>query len=150
MCEPMRAALIALVFLASCASAPPPPAQPEPPPPTTATAAGTPSAQVVNATILTNGCQELGKKSATLAESAMYRLVEGCDSVPGGSAQFQATLEPGGKIEIGAAPGQPGVVPICILKHSLLHKVPLKTPCHLDVKIEQTSVAMPTDAGSPG
>jgi hypothetical protein len=36
------------------------------------------------------------------------------------------------------------------LKHSLLHKVPLKSPCQLDVKIEQTSVAMPTDGGAGG
>lgn len=98
------------------------------------------AAQVVNATILTNGCQELGRPSAKQAESAMYQLVEGCASVPGGSAQFEATLVPGGRIEISAAPGQPDVVPICVLKHLLLHKVPLSRPCHLDVKIEQTSV----------
>jgi hypothetical protein len=70
----------------------------------------------------------------------MYQLVEGCASVPGGVAQFEATLQPGGRIEISAAPGQPDVVPICVLKHSLLHSVPLTKPCHLDVKIEQSTV----------
>jgi hypothetical protein len=106
------------------------------------------SAQVVNATILTNGCQELGRTNAKLAEAAMNQLVEGCTAVPGGSAQFQATLEPGGRIAIAAASGQPDVVPICILKHSLQHKVALTRPCRLDVKIEQTSVPLVADAGS--
>lgn len=145
----MRFALALPVFLFACASTPP--AEPPPPPPTTAMpSSGGPSAQVVNATILTNACQGLGKSNAMLAESAMYHLVEACTSVPGGSAQFEATLEPGGQIDIAGVPGQPAVVPICILKHSLQHKVPLKAPCHLDVKIEQTSVAMPTDAGAGG
>jgi hypothetical protein len=143
----MRFALALVGLLTSCASTPPP-AQPEPPPPTTAQPTVGPSAQVVNATILTNGCQNLGKSNSMLAEAAMYHLVEACRSVPGGVAQFEATLEPGGRIGIAAAPGQPDVVPICILKHSLLHNVPLKTPCKLDVKIEQTSVVMPADAGA--
>jgi hypothetical protein len=102
---------------------------------------------VVNATILTNGCQELGRANAKLAENAMYQLVEGCSSVPGGSAQFRATLDPGGRIEIAASPGQPDVVPICVLKHSLQHKVALARPCRLDVKIAQTSVPVAVDAG---
>ncbi len=106
-----------------------------------------PSAQMVNALVLTNGCQDLGKQSSILAEKAMNALVEGCASVPGGSMQFHATLQPGGRIEIGAAPGQPEVVPICILKHALVHRVPLTKPCQLDVKIEQTSV--PVSAPAP-
>jgi hypothetical protein len=95
---------------------------------------------MVNATILANGCHDLGHENARLAERAMYELVEGCSSVPGGSAQFEATLEPGGRIDIAGTPGQPDVVPICILKHSLQHKVALTKPCRLDVKITQTSV----------
>jgi len=84
-----------------------------------------------------------------LAESAMNALVEGCDAVPGGSMQFHATLQPGGRIEISAAPGQPAVVPICILKHALVHRVPLTRPCPLDVKIEQTTVPMTAPAPTP-
>jgi hypothetical protein len=106
------------------------------------------SAQVVNATILTNGCQELGKSHARLAERAMYQLVEGCRTVPNGSAQFEATLLPGGRIDIAVPPGQPGIVPVCVLKHSLTHKVPLSRPCHLEVKIEQTSVPVAPPAAS--
>jgi hypothetical protein len=45
-------------------------------------------------------------------------------------------------------PGQPDVIPICVLKHSLQHGVPLAQPCRLDVKLEQTSVALSIDAGS--
>ena len=104
---------------------------------------------MVNATILANGCEaQLGHANGKLAEKAMYELVEGCSSVPGGSAQFGATLRPGGQIEIAAAPGQPDVVPICVLKHRLVHKVPLAKPCRLDVKIEETKVPVGTDAGS--
>ena len=89
----------------------------------------------------------------------MNALVEGCTSVPGGAMQFRATLQPGGRIEITAAPGQPDVVPICILKHALVHRVPLTKPCPLEVKIEQTSVTLssppaprssPTDGGGGG
>jgi hypothetical protein len=130
-----------IAVVGGCASSPPP-----------APPAG-PSAQLVNAVLLTNGCPNLGRQSTLLAEAAMNALVEGCSSVPGGSMQFHATLQPGGRIEISAAPGQPEVVPICILKHALVHRVPLTRPCPLDVKIEQTSVPMnlprppPADAG---
>jgi hypothetical protein len=146
----MRVAVAFLAaLLAGCASTPPPDSTP---PPTTSNPTSGSSAQLVNALILTNGCQDLGRASAMLAERAMNQLVEGCATVPGGSMQFQATLQPGGRIEIGAAPGQPDVVPICILKHELLHKVPLKAPCRLDVKIEQTTVPMvgPSIDAGPG
>jgi hypothetical protein len=108
-----------------------------------------PSAQMVNASILTNGCQALGPANALLAEKAMYQLIEGCSSVPGGKAQFEATLQPDGRIQIRGVAGQPDVVPICVLKHALQHKVPLAQPCRLDVKIEQTSVSMTKDGGGP-
>jgi hypothetical protein len=102
---------------------------------------------VVNATVLANGCQELGKANGRLAEKAMYELVEGCSTVPGGRSRFTATLLPGGRIEIQAGPGQPDVVPICVLKHPLVHQVPLAKPCRLDVKIEQTSLPVSIDGG---
>ncbi len=101
---------------------------------------------MVNATILTNGCKVAGAASARLAEKAMNQLTEGCSSVPGGKAEFEATLQPGGRIAISAVPGQPDVVPICVLKHSLQHSVPLTQPCHLDVKLEQISITL--DGGS--
>jgi hypothetical protein len=109
---------------------------------------GSRSAKIVNATIVTNGCQTLGTASARLAERAMYDLVEGCTSIPGGTARFHATLEPGGRIEIVNGPGQPEVIPICVIKHSLLHKVRLSEPCGLDVKLEETTMAVTGDAGA--
>jgi hypothetical protein len=139
----VSASLSTLVVLASCG-----PAEPA------RNAEGgssdaTRAAKVVNATIVTNGCQNLGAASARLAERAMYDLVEGCTSVPGGTARFHATLQPGGRIEIVAGPGQPQVIPICVLKHSLLHKVRLVGPCGLDVRMEETSVAVTRDGAAP-
>jgi hypothetical protein len=142
----MRFAFGLGLLLISCAS---PPEGPANAPNAQNAAAPGRAAQVVNATILTNGCQSLGATNAKLAEKAMYQLVEGCSSVPGGVAQFEATLQPGGRIDIAVASGQPDVVPTCILKHSLQHHVPLAKPCPLEVRIEQTSVTMPGDAG-PG
>jgi hypothetical protein len=131
--------LATLAALASCG-----PSEP-------ARSAGAPqaarSATIVNATIVTNGCQNLGAASARLAERAMYDLVEGCAAVPGGTTRFHATLQPGGRIEIVAGPGQPEVIPICVVKHSLLHKVRLSEPCGLDVKLEETTLAVARDAG---
>lgn len=115
--------------------------------PAESSAPASPAAQVVNATILTNGCHALGASNARLAEKAMYQLIEGCDSVPGGRAEFEATLQPGGRVAITAVAGQPDVIPICVLKHVLQHKVPLSQPCRLDVKLEQTSVVLPGDGG---
>jgi hypothetical protein len=127
-----------LSSLVACASSPSSPTAPPPRP-----------AQVINATILVNGCTDLGQKNAKLAESAMNQLVEGCTSVPGGSTQFMATLQPGGRIDIQPVEGKPDVVPICILKHALVHKVQLVKPCNLDVKIEQGTVNLPpVDAGA--
>ena len=141
----------ALVVLVAASGACGPKAAPETAPPSSPSApepAPVVSARMVNATVLANGCRELGPSSARLAESAMYRLIEGCSSVPGGKAEFSATLQPGGRVEITSASGKEDVVPICVLKHSLSHSVPLTRPCRLDVKLEQSSVPMPVDAGS--
>jgi hypothetical protein len=132
------AVTFAAVTWVACATTPPP----EPP--------GS-SARLVSATVLANDCGSVNKVWARLAADAMRKLVEGCTSVPGKSARFSATLSPGGRIEI-AAPGdggapQPDVVPICILKNELRHKIPLKQPCKLEVSLEEETIALP-DAGS--
>jgi hypothetical protein len=133
----------ALVVLIACSCAPAAPSK-------SAREAGPGrAAKVVNATIVTNSCQTLGAESARLAERAMYDLVEGCASVPGGTARFHATLDPGGRIEITAGPGQPQVIPICVLKHSLLHKIRLVSPCGLDVDLEETRVAVAPSRAPP-
>ena len=120
---------------------------PKPPAPEGAAPSTSHAARLVNATILANGCEALGRGNGVAAEHAMYELVEGCTAVPGGNARFFATLLPGGQIKIAAADGQPDVVPICILKHPLSHKVPLERPCRLDVNITQASVSVALDAG---
>ncbi len=73
----MHIAFCCLV-LAGAACAPGAPAE-GPPSPGAAAGAGAsrPAAQVVNATILANECQGLGRANAQLAETAMYQLVEG-------------------------------------------------------------------------
>ncbi|MDP9034204.1 MAG: hypothetical protein M3O50_05315, partial [Myxococcota bacterium] len=138
-------ALLALLAVTACARKPValaahPAREQAPAPAVSATAPR--SMQVVNATILANHCQDLGRANARLAEAAMYRLVEGCRSVPGGSARFEATLNPVGTIAIAAVSGDPEVVPICILKHSLTHHVTLSAPCRLDVQIEEQTVSV--------
>lgn len=146
---------LASIGVAACAAKQPPASAPtataEASPAASASssaAAAQPAAQMVNAMILANGCKVAGAANARLAEKAMNQLTEGCTSVPGGKTEFQATLQPGGRIVINAAPGQPDVVPICVLKHSLQHSVPLTQPCRLDVKLEQMSVPVTRDGGS--
>jgi hypothetical protein len=132
----------AAVLALACGPKEPPLAPPAASPPTGR------AATLVNATILANGCKDLGPAATRRAQRAMDQLVDGCTSVPGGRSQFEATLQPGGRIAISAVAGQPDVVPICILKHSLLHDVPLTKPCQLDVKIEETSISVVLDAGA--
>jgi hypothetical protein len=129
---------LAVVF-GACATAPPPPPAPEPP-----------KAQLVSATIATNGCATLAGVNSRLAEEAMYKLVDECASVPGGSTKFTVTLLPGGGIELPQGPDQPETIPTCVLRNGFRHRVRLPKPCTLVVKLEQKSVLLPVaDAGAP-
>jgi hypothetical protein len=110
-------------------------------PATTASAAPSrPKVAVVEGSVMLKECPaKLDKKQA---EKTMNDLVSGCDTVPGGTATFQATLEPGGSIEIRAPDGSDqGTVPICVLKNTRKHKLFLAKPCTLAVQIEEKSVA---------
>jgi hypothetical protein len=129
----------------ACAAAAPPsstttPTTSEPTPSSSA------NARIVSATVLANECANLGKVNAKLAEDAMNRLVEGCTAIPGGSIRFVATMQPGGRIEIAPAEGQPATVPICVLKHELKHKVALQKACKLEVRLEESAIHF--DAGA--
>jgi hypothetical protein len=96
-----------------------------------------------------NGCTHLDATNAKLAESAMSLLTEDCTSVPGGTASFSAILNPNGRIELATPPGQPEVIPVCVVKRPLTHRVRLQKACKLDVRLEQTSIALPSlDAGA--
>jgi hypothetical protein len=132
------AALLAGVFLFACAA----PGESKPaaaPPPSAAAPPTGPKVAVVEGSVMLKECPaKLDKKEA---EKTMNGLVGACDKVPGGTASFQATLLPGGRIEISAPDGSDeGTVPICVVKHALKHKLFLAKPCTLAVQIEEKSV----------
>jgi hypothetical protein len=119
-------------LVVACSAAPPAPAQQAEP--------TSPPVQAVSTVIVANGCANLGHANARVAESAMYKLVEGCSSVPGGSIRFSATLLTTGLIEIKPGEGQPDVLPLCVLKHDLRHKVALTKACVLDIRLEEKTM----------
>jgi hypothetical protein len=137
---PVRAFILAMVaFLAGCANPPPPRAE-------TPGAAPSRPVQAVSTVIVANGCANLGRANAKLAERAMDNLVEGCAHIPGGSVRFSATLLPTGRIAIAPGEGQPDVLPLCVLKHDLTHRVPLAKACVLNVRLEETTLRVPIAA----
>jgi hypothetical protein len=85
-----------------------------------------------------------------LARDAIRKLVDPCATIPGGRAHFAATLKPDGTIELASPTGDPaeGVVPTCVLRNRLVHRVMLKQACKFDVKLEERPVRGPqSDAG---
>ena len=123
-------------FGAACAAPPPPPPE-------------APRAQLVSSTIVTDSCATLAGANGRLAEEAMQKLVDGCTSVPGGSTRFTVTLLPGGRIELPQGPDQPQTIPMCVLRSELRHRVSLRKPCSLVVKLEETSVPLPPADAAP-
>ena len=96
-----------------------------------------PSLGLVDATIMFTDCGVVSKTNAIHAQRTMRQLVEACNEVPGGTAQFTATLLPNGRIELANADGGLGTVPICVLRHELTHKVVLKKPCTMQVQMSE-------------
>jgi hypothetical protein len=105
-------------------------------------------AHFVSATVLANGCTNLGPANGKLAQKAMLQLTDGCSSFSGGSVRFTATLLPGGAIQFEPRADQSDSIPICVLSHPLTHEVHLKKSCSLDVQLEEKSMALPK-AGDP-
>jgi hypothetical protein len=101
-------------------------------------------AQVVTSFVVQN-CPDAQKMNSRKAEMALRQMLSPCDKVPGGSVHFAATLMPGGRIELGSASGEAtdGVVPLCVLKHTLTHPVSLERPCTFDVRLEANRRAAP-------
>jgi hypothetical protein len=136
------------VLVVACASHPPPSAALE----ATASPVEPATASGVNATVIVSKCPDASRINVRTAQDTINKLVGPCASVPGGRAHFSATLQPGGRIELASPEGDPaeGVVPTCVLKNRLVHKVPLKSPCALDVQLdERTVVIAPPEAGAP-
>lgn len=98
---------------------------------------------MVNASAIVSACPDGRKMNAKAAADAINKLVEPCGQVPGGTAHFAATLLPGGKIELASPDGKvaEGVVPTCVLRHGLSHRVLLSKPCTFDVKLEERKLA---------
>lgn len=98
----------------------------------------------VNATVIVSKCPDAARVNIRMAQDAIQRLVGPCAKVPGGSAHFSAKLMPGGRIELASPEGDPteGVVPTCVLKNRLVHRVLLKSPCTLDVQLDERTVVV--------
>jgi hypothetical protein len=82
-------------------------------------------------------CGIVSNMNARVAQKTMRQLVEACNEVPGGAAEFTATLLVDGRIELAANDGGLGTVPICVLHHELKHKVVVKKPCTMQVKLSE-------------
>jgi hypothetical protein len=97
---------------------------------------------MVNASAVVSACPDGRKMNAKAAADTINKLVEPCAQVPGGKAHFAATLLPGGKIELASPEGKvaDGVVPTCVLRHGLTHRVMLTKPCTFDVQLEERKV----------
>jgi hypothetical protein len=103
---------------------------------------------LVSATSVVSACPDNKHMNARAATNAINHLIEPCATVPGGKAHFSATLLPGGKIELAAPAGDPegGVVPTCVLKGGLHHKVKLMHACTFDVQLEERKITTPDAA----
>ena len=98
-----------------------------------------PKVGVVEGSVVFVDCPD--KINAKEAEATVNRLVESCDEVPGRAARFRATLEPGGRIDISAPDGSNhGLIPICVLKHRLVHRIGLRKSCQIEVEIEERRI----------
>lgn len=130
-----------IMVLASCTRA-------HEPEPSTAPAASaeeaadeSPAVGFVDATIMFTNCGKVAKMNARSAQRTMRLLVEACEEVPGGSAEFTATLSPDGRIELAALDGGLGTVPTCVLRHELKHKVAVSKPCTMQVRMTEKKPA---------
>ena len=111
----------------------------------------------VNATVIVAKCPDVKRVKVRTAQDAIQKLVGPCATVPGGRAHFSATLMPGGRIELASPEGDKaeGVVPTCVLQNRLVHKVLLRSPCTLDVQLDERTVVVErpppdVDAGADG
>ena len=78
-----------------------------------------------------------------LVARTIQDLVDPCASVPGGRAHFSVAFLPNGKILLAAPDGNAaeGVVPTCVLKNGLAHKLHLASACKFDVDLEERKLS---------
>lgn len=108
-----------------------------------------PDITFVNSTVVVGSCPDASKgMNAKAASAAIRKLVAPCSKVPGGAAHFSATLMPGGRITLASPEGDAaqGVVPTCVLSNQLEHRVMLKSPCKLDVQLEERKMGSGSQA----
>jgi hypothetical protein len=113
---------------------------------------GSGNVSIVEATVVVSACPDAKNMNAKAARDAIRKLVDPCAAIPGGSAHFAATLHPDGRIELAAPSGDPaeGVVPTCVLRNKLAHKVLLRDDCKFDVKLdERPNTSAPPTVSSP-
>jgi len=112
-----------------------PPTAKEPPP------AG-PQVKILHSSFVVSDCPDAKKMDSKAANAAMRKLVDPCAKAPDQAVRFQATLVPGGRIELASETGDraEGVVPVCVLKNQLTHSVTLKERCTFDVTLEERTV----------
>lgn len=142
----------AILLVGACGRAHPTVAVQPPPPPEEEEEAPHVKTSMVSASAVVSACPDGRKMNAKLAAHAIQHLVDPCRTVPGGSAHFSVALLPGGKVELAAPDGNPveGVVPTCVLRHGLMHKVLLHAPCKFDVQLEERNTIKPAGSAGPG
>jgi hypothetical protein len=123
-------------------------AQSPPEPNAESSRSGGPPIALSGTSFVIETCPDAKKMDSRAAEGAMRKLIDPCSHVREQSADFLATLVPGGRIEITSSKkdSTEGVVPVCILKNQLTHSVALKQRCTFHIKLG--SAAALSDAGS--
>lgn len=110
-----------------------------------------PPVRSVSAVVIADQCSGLGKQEAKHAREAMDRLVDGCHTIPHGSAHFVVVLHPGGALqflEAGPEAGGPSELPMCVVSQKLTHQVRLPAPCKMEIRLEESAFATAWDAGA--
>jgi hypothetical protein len=123
-----------MVWLAGCGGSSTPTSAPKPEPVAR-------PISVVTSSLVVEDCPAPNRVDSKRAGKEIDALVAGCQSIPGGTAHFSATLLPDGRVQFGSPAGDPaqGVIPTCLLqtKNPLRHRLRLAKPCKLDVQLEE-------------
>jgi hypothetical protein len=130
---------VAIPIVACKAAGPSPSNVPAPAGSSEAATSTDPSVSIVESTVVVSECPEARSMNIKEARGAIRRLVDPCGAVPGRSVHFSATLQPDGRIELASPSGDPesGLVPTCVLKNKLSHRVALRAACKFDVRLDE-------------